>query len=81
MIHQEETLSALQFLCPRGIMKPLDNKVGCLGNCIESQTHSGYHGTLALDGVLNSGTTTLSFEIFLNNFYQYSPYKVIRSRQ
>lgn len=54
-------------------MKPLDSKVGHSGNCMESQTHSDYRGTLALDGVLNSGTTTLSFEIFLKNFYQYNP--------
>lgn len=52
-------------------MKPLDSKGGCLGNCTESQTHSDYHGILALDGALNSGTTTLRFEIFPKNFYQY----------
>lgn len=73
MRHEEETLRALQFLCPGGNMKPLDSKVGHSGNCMESQTHSDYRGTLALDGVLNSGTTTLSFEIFLKNFYQYNP--------
>lgn len=73
MMHQEKPLRALQFLCPGGNRKHLGNKGECLGNCIESQTHSDYHGTLALDGALNSGTTTLRFEIFPKNFYQYYP--------